>query len=555
MAFIPVAAGCLGLTGQKGTFVQSVRPRLPTAGVGAAVTAARPMTMGGDRIATGGGFDNSANDAEGTLTTEWGAAIGDKDHSLVATPKGGLLLQDTVTLQQLSRFNRERIPERVVHARGTGAYGYFQAYGDESALTSAKFLSDTSIKTPLFCRFSMVTLSKSVAETVRDVRGFAVKMRTSQGIWDLVFNNLPVFFVRDQRHFVDVIHAFKPDPQSNLQDFDRVFDLMGALGGEATHMLTYLFSDHGIPASYQEMDGNSVHAYKFINADRKVTYVKLRWRSLAGIRNLTEEEAHALQADDLNHATRSLYMDIKQGKFPEYELQIQEMKPEQLDDFEFNPLDSTKHWPEDQFPYRPVGKMTLDELPPNFFEHTEQVAFSPANMLAGSIEASEDKLLQSRLVSYFSAHEYRVGTNRHLIPVNKPANETRHYHADGQMNTGENKGTLNYEPSLVHKAYTDEPKAKIYEQPLPSGTYVQEEINKTLNFKQAGDLYRSFSEKERANLVYNLECKLKMSTSDLIKNTMSSHFMKADEEYGTRVAEAIGADLETVKQMAAALEE
>jgi len=509
----------------------------------------------GDKIATGGGFANTAGDANGTLTTEWGTAIGDKDHSLVATAKGGILLQDTVTLQQLSRFNRERIPERVVHARGTGAYGYFQAYGDESALTCAKFLSDPSIKTPLFCRFSLVTLSKSVAETVRDVRGFAVKLKTSEGVYDFVGNNLPVFFVRDQRHFVDVIHAFKPDPQTNLQDFDRVFDLMGALGGEATHMLTYLFSDHGIPASYQEMDGNSVHAFKFINADRKVTYVKLRWRSLAGIRNLTEEEAHALQANDLNHATRSLYNDIKEGKYPEWELQIQEMKPEQLDDFEFNPLDSTKHWPEDQFPYRPIGKMTLNEVPPNFFEHTEQAAFSPGNMIPGAIEGSEDRLLQSRLVSYFSAHEYRVGTNRHLIPVNKPANETRHYHADGQMNTGENKGTLNYEPSLVHKTYTDEPKARFYPQPLPAGTYVQAELEKTLNFKQAGQLYRSFSEEERTNLVNNLAAKLASSQSELIKNTMSAHFYKADPEYGSRVAKAIGADKVTVEKIAAKLKE
>ncbi|GAB0497509.1 hypothetical protein MMPV_008843 [Pyropia vietnamensis] len=512
----------------------------------------------GDRIATGGGFANTAGDKTGTMTTEWGAPVGDKDHSLVATPSGGLLLQDTVTLNKLSRFNRERIPERVVHARGTGAYGYFEAYGDESALTRAAFLSKPGERVPLFCRFSLVTLSKSVAETTRDVRGFAVKMKTSEGIWDMVFNNLPVFFVRDQRHFVDVIHAFKPDPVTNLQDFDRVFDLMGALGGEATHILTYLFSDHGIPADYQHMDGNSVHAYKFINAEGKVTYVKLRWRAVAGVKNLTEEEAHALQADDLNHATRSLYNDIKEGKFPEWELQVQEMKPEQLDDFEFHPLDSTKHWPEDQFPYRSVGKMVLNEIPSNFFEHTEQVAFSPGNMLPGAIEASEDRLLQSRLISYFSAHEYRVGTNHYKLPVNRPVNAdggTHNYSADGQMNMGENQGTLNYEPSLVHKTYSDEPKARFHAQPLPKGTYVQEEIKKTLNFKQAGDLYRSFSEEMRANLVSNLAAKLADSQSDLIKNTMSAHFYKADKDYGQRVAEAIGADTYEMEMIAAKLKE
>ncbi|KAI0560128.1 Catalase [Gracilaria domingensis] len=453
-------------------------------------------------------------------------------------------------LEKLRRFNHERIPERVVHGRGAGAHGYFEPYESLSHLTKAKVFN-TNAKTEVFVRFSTVIHGKHSPETVRDPRGFAIKFKTEEGNWDLVGNNLPVFFIRDAIKFPDMVHSLKPDPVTNLQDPNRFFDFFSALGGMATNMLTHVYSDLGIPASYRFMDGNSVHAFKFVNKNREVTYVKFRWFTNQGVRNLTRKEAARIQSESFSHATKDLYDAIERKDFPSWELAIQTMKPEQLDDFEFNPLDATKEWPVRQFPFTPIGKIVLDRIPTNFHIFSEQSAFDPGNFLPAAIEPSEDRLLQGRLVSYHESQTHRLGSNSfNLLPVNRPKSDVHTYNQDGVM-TYEHawNGSINYEPNNSPNSYREDLAFK-YSSIGVCGSYQQASIEKTLNFEQAGDTYRGFSRKDRKNLVDNLAADLVQVKSDKVKNTMCAHFYKADEQYGRLLATKVHCDLKIVKKIA-----
>lgn len=491
------------------------------------------------------------------LTTDTGHRVGTNQHSQTVTRKGPILLQDVLALEKLRRFNTERIPERVVHARGAGVHGEFTSTMDLSHLTAAKFLSAPGIKTEMFVRFSTVIHSKHSPETLRDPRGFALKFKTAtEGVWDMVGNNLPVFFIRDHIKFPDVIHAFKPDPVTNIQDFNRIFDFFAASGGVGTSMLTYLFSDLGIPAAYRFMHGSSVHAYKLVNAAGKVTYVKFRWFTQQGERNLTAAEAEKIQGKDFNHATRDLYDAIERGDYPKWDMAIQIMPMEEMDKQPFNPLDATKIWPEDKFPYMKIGTFVLNRVPDNFFLNTEQVAFSPANILPGSIEPSEDRMLQGRLISYSETQTHRHGSNNyHQLPVNRPISPVHNYQQDGVMVREHAwNGSVNYQPSLNPGEYLEDPDY-LYSTMQVCGQYVQKEIGRTLNFAQAGDLYRSFSPTDRTHLVMNLATALRMVKSSLVKNIMCAHFYKADPVYGTRVTSASNANLSQVKLIASQLKE
>lgn len=495
--------------------------------------------------------------AQDFLTGETGHRVGTNQHSQTATESGGILLQDIYALEKLRRFNTERIPERVVHARGAGAHGIFKSYGDFSDLTAAKFLSKPDIMTEVFVRFSTVIHGKHSPETLRDPRGFAIKFKTeTEGNWDLVGNNLPVFFIRDHIKFPDMVHSLKPDPVTNLQDPNRFFDFFSALGGMATKMLTYLYSDLGIPKSYRFMDGNSVHAYKMVNAKKDFKYVKFRWFTLQGVKNLTVEEAASTQATDFNHATRDLYTAIRQGDFPSWELAVQIMDPSELDNFEFNPLDSTKDWPEDQFAFTKLGKITLNRIPENFHLGSEQSAFDPGNYLPGAIEPSEDRLLQGRLISYHETQTHRHGSNVfNQLPVNKPKSPVNNYNQDGIMAYEHHwKGSVNYEPSNDRAAYKED-KRYYYSTKEICGKYEQKSIEKTLNFKQAGELFRSFSPQDKENLIKNLAGDLGQVKSNLVKNTMCAHFYKADATYGKMISEAVECPIDEVEALASDLKE
>ena len=483
-----------------------------------------------------------------TLTRDNGAPVGDNQNSQTAGPGGPVLLQDVQLIQKLQRFDRERIPERVVHARGTGAHGEFVASADLSAVTRMKvFVAGT--RTPVFVRFSTVIHGNHSPETLRDPRGFATKFYGSDGNWDLVGNNLPVFFIRDAIKFPDMVHSLKPSPDTNVQDPNRFFDFFSQQP-ESTHMLTRLYSDLGTPASYRNMDGNSVHAYKFVNAQGQYTYVKFHWKTLQGEKNLSGAEAAALQGRNFNHASEDLINAITSGNFPKWDLYVQLLKPEQLDGFDFNALDATKVWT--GVPETKVGTMTLNRNPANIFQETEQSAFAPGNLVPG-IEASEDRLLQGRLFSYNDTQFHRVGTNVQQLPINAPKAVVADNNQDGNANAGSRTGLVNYEPSRLRPLPADAA-YKSSSLPLAGGTQ-QARIAKTLNFRQAGEFWRSLSKKEQSSLIANLAGDLGRVDNDAVKYAMLSHFYKADSGYGSEIAKAVKADVGRVQQLAAGIQE
>ncbi len=314
------------------------------------------------------------------LTRDNGADVGDNQNSITAGTNGSVLLQDVHLIQKLQRFGRERVPERVVHARGTGAHGVFVASGDFSDLTMASLLAKNGKETPVFVRFSTVVHGQGSPEYLRDPRGFATKFYTDEGNWDLVGNHIPVFFIRDAIKFPDMVHSLKPSPVTNLQEPSRFFDFFSH-NPSATHMLTQLYSNMGTPAPYREMDGFGVHAYKFINENGEVKYVKFHWKSQQGIKNLNPRTIGDVAKSNFNHLTSDLYSEIKAGNFPKWDLYVQVLTPKQLTELDYNGLDATKEWL--NVPEKKVGTMTLNRIPDNFFQETEQAAFAPANTVTG----------------------------------------------------------------------------------------------------------------------------------------------------------------------------
>ena len=479
------------------------------------------------------------------LTRDNGAPVGDNQNSQTAGAGGPTLLQDVQLIQKLQRFDRERIPERVVHARGTGAHGEFVATADLSDLTVAKVFEKGS-KTPVFVRFSSVVHGNHSPETLRDPRGFATKFYTDEGNWDLVGNNFPTFFIRDAIKFPDIVHAFKPNPQTNLDDNARTFDFFSHIP-EATRTLTQLFSNEGTPASYRQMDGNGVHAYKLVNAKGEVHYVKFHWKSLQGQKNLDPREVAQVQSHDYSHMTRDLIAAIDKGDFPKWDLYIQVLKPEDLPTFDFDPLDATKIWP--NVPERKIGQMVLNKNPDNVFQETEQVAMAPANLVPG-IEPSEDRLLQGRVFSYADTQMYRLGANGLQLPVNRPKVEVNNGNQDGAMNSGHSTSGVNYQPSRLMPR--DETAHARYSRLPLTGSTQQAKIQREQNFKQAGELYRSYSQKDSQDLIASLGSAL-ADADDESKHIMLSFFYKADAEYGAGLTKVAKGDLKRVQALAAKL--
>lgn len=478
------------------------------------------------------------------LTEDGGQPVGNNQNSRTAGDNGPVTLDNFQLLQKLARFDRERIPERVVHARGVGVHGEFVATGDLSRITKAKVLAKGT-KTPVFVRFSTVIHPSGSPEQLRDPRGFAVKFYTSEGNWDLVGNNLPVFFIRDAMKFPDMVHSLKPSPVTNQQDPNRFFDFFSHVP-ESTHMLTFVYSDQGTPRNLRQMDGFGVHAFKFVNAEGAVTYVKFHWQSLQGQQTDTSEEASAAAARNHSGHTEDLYQAIKAGKFPRWELRVQLLPEADLDKFPFDPLDATKVWT--GIEELTVGEMTLNRVPENFFQFSEQVAFSPGMVVPG-IEPSEDRLLQGRLFSYADTQRYRLGANYLDLPVNRPLAPVSNNNQDGTLNGNITRGDVNYEPSVTTGGRRDQASYESSKKTL-SGTVVQRPIEKTLNFQQAGELYRSFDETARAHLIANLAGDLGKVKNPDVKKTMVAHFYKADVDYGTRLAKAVNIDLTEVQSLA-----
>ncbi len=483
-----------------------------------------------------------------TLTRDNGAPVGDNQNSQTAGANGPVLLQDVQLLQKLQRFDRERIPERVVHARGTGAHGEFTASDDLTDLSRAEVFKKGT-KTPVFVRFSSVVHGNHSPETLRDPRGFATKFYTTQGNWDLVGNNFPTFFIRDAIKFPDMVHAFKPDPRTNQDNDGRRFDFFSHVP-EAIRTLTLLYSNEGTPASYRHMDGNSVHAYKLVNAKGEVHYVKFHWKTLQGVKNLDPKQVEEVQGKDYSHMTNDLVAAIARGDYPKWDLYIQVLTPQELQKFDFDPLDATKVWP--GVPERKIGQMVLNKNPDNFFQETEQVAMAPANLVPG-IEPSEDRLLQGRLFSYADTQMYRLGANGLTLPINAPLKPANNVNQDGSLNSGhsQNKG-VNYQPSRLYPR--EELASARYSQATLSGTTQQRKIQKEQNFKQTGELYRSYSAKDQDDLVKSLGSALALADNES-KHIMLSYFYKADATYGTRLTTVANGSLDKVQALAGKLTE
>ncbi|MEU8587768.1 catalase [Streptomyces sp. NPDC048664] len=479
---------------------------------------------------------------QGPLTTEAGAPVADNQNSETAGVGGPVLVQDQLLLEKLAHFNRERIPERVVHARGAGAYGTFTVTADVTPYTRAAFLSEVGKRTETFLRFSTVAGNLGAADAVRDPRGWALKFYTEEGNYDLVGNNTPVFCIKDAVKFPDFIHTQKRDPYTGSQEADNVWDFWG-LSPESTHQVTWLFGDRGIPASYRHMNGYGSHTFQWNNEAGEVFWVKYHFKTDQGIRNLTQAEANRLAGEDPDSHQRDLREAIERGDFPTWTVQVQIMPADEAAQYRFNPFDLTKVWPHEDYPPIEIGKLELNRNPENVFAEVEQSIFSPAHFVPG-IGPSPDKMLQGRLFAYGDAHRYRVGVNADHLPVNRPhATEARTHSRDGFLYDGRHKGAKNHEPnSFGGPLQTDRalwrPTADFT---AGTGNHPAPVHAEDDDFVQAADLYRLMSEGEKGRLVENLSGFLaKVSRKDIVARAVGN-FRQADPDLGKRLEAAVQA--------------
>ena len=485
-----------------------------------------------------------------TMTTGFGAPIGNDLNTATAGPRGPALMQDVHLLEKMSHFDRERIPERVVHAKGAGAHGYFEVTADVTRYTRAAFLSKIGKRTEMFARFSTVGGERGSADSARDPRGFALKFYTEEGNYDLVGNNTPVFFIRDPLKFPDFIHTQKRNPQTNLKDPDMFWDFL-SLTPESLHQVLILFSDRGTPASYRNMNGFSSHTYKWYNAAGEYFWVKYHFKTDQKIKNLTRQESDALASSDPDHATRDLFTAIASGNPPSWTLEMQIMTPEQAKDYRYDIFDVTKVWPHADVPPMVIGRMTLDRNPLNYFAEVEQAAFNPSNFVPG-IAASPDKMLQGRLFSYHDTHLHRLGPNYQLIPINAPRlAAVANYQRDGAMRTDDGGGAgPNYWPNSFGAPAPDptvlEPHAPLDGE---AGRFAYTHPND--DFIQPGELYRkAMNDMDREHLIGNILGHL-AAALPRIQKRQCALFMKADASFGERMAAGLGLDAAEVKRLAA----
>jgi catalase len=476
------------------------------------------------------------------LTTENGAPVSDNQQSQTAGPNGPVLLQDHHLIEKLARFDRERIPERVVHARGSGGYGYFEATRDASKWTKARFLSAAGKRTEVFARFSTVALERGSADTVRDPRGFALKFYTEDGNYDLVGNGTPIFFIRDPLKFPDFIHSQKRDPFTNVQEPDNAWDFFSH-SPEATHQFTWLFGDRGIPASLRHMDGFGSHTFQWLNAGGEAFWVKYHFKTDQGIKCLTSDEAARIGGETPDHHHLDLLNAIERGEHPSWTVKVQIMLIADAAAYRFNPFDLTKVWYYKDYPLIEIGRLVLNRNPENYFAEVEQSAFNPANFVPG-IGPSPDKMLQGRLFAYGDTQRYRLGVNHTQLPVNRSrATGAQNYGRDGQMRFDGNFGrTKNYEPnSHGGPVQSSEPSHAGLEIHGLTGSYPWQKHREDSDFVQAGALYRVMKEDEKKRLVANIAGNLSRIRSDDVIARSIGHFRNADPDYGARIEAAVKA--------------
>eukprot|EP00918_Siedleckia_nematoides_P108298 GHVU01236354.1.p1 GENE.GHVU01236354.1~~GHVU01236354.1.p1 ORF type:complete len:505 (+),score=74.07 GHVU01236354.1:126-1640(+) len=471
------------------------------------------------------------------LTTGLGAPVGDKLNSETAGPRGPMLMQDFVYMDEMAHFDRERIPERVVHAKGAGAFGYFEVTHDITRYCKAKIFEHVGKKTPMFLRFSTVGGESGSADTARDPRGFAMKFYTEDGNWDLVGNNTPIFFIRDPLLFPNFIHTQKRNPKTHLKDPDMFWDFI-SLRPETTHQVSFLFSDRGTPDGVRHMNGYGSHTFKLVNAKGEAVYCKFHCKTDQGVKTLSAERAGELQGTDPDYSIRDLYNAIATGNFPSWTVYIQVMTFEEAEKWQFNPFDVTKVWPQADYPLIPVGRFVLNRNPKNYFQEVEQSAFCPAHLVPG-IEPSPDKMLQGRLFSYHDTHRHRLGTNYLQIPVNCPYNaRVRNYQRDGYMSVnGNQEGAANYYPN----SFSGPQDSKKY---LEHGISVSGDVGRYNsadddNFTQPGIFWRKvLTSQQQTNLVQNIAGHLK-DAQEFIQKRAVRNFSMADPEYGRRLQEEL----------------
>lgn len=478
------------------------------------------------------------------LTTATGTPVPDNQNSLTAGERGPLVMQDVWFLEKLAHFDREVIPERRMHAKGSGAFGTFTVTHDITQYTKAKLFAEIGKKTETFIRFSTVAGERGAADAERDIRGFAIKFYTEEGNFDLVGNNTPVFFLRDPLKFPDLNHAVKRDPQTNLRSAQNNWDFWTLLP-EAFHQVTIVMSDRGIPANYRTMHGFGSHTFSLINAENERVWVKFHFKTQQGIHNLSDSESAAIIANDRESHQRDLFDAIANGDYPKWTLYFQIMSEAQAATHKDNPFDLTKVWSHHEYPLIEVGELELNRNPDNYFADVEQAAFNPANVVPG-ISFSPDKMLQGRLFSYGDAQRYRLGVNHAQIPVNQAKCPVHGYHRDGQMRVDGNYGaTKGYEPNSVG-AWQEQPS---YADPHFAGGTIDRYNPHTESdedcFYQAGDLYRLMTEEKRALLIENTAGNIAPVTEN-IKYRHAAHCFKADIEYGSRMSEALGLDINRV---------
>jgi catalase len=490
------------------------------------------------------------------LTNRQGHQVYDNQNSRTVGDRGPATLENYQFLEKISHFDRERIPERVVHARGAVAFGYFEAtgqWGDEpiSAFTRAKLFNEPGKRTDLAIRFSSVIGGRDSSEAARDPRGFAVKFYTEDGNWDLVGNNLGVFFIRDAIKFPDVIHSLKPDPVTFRQEPGRIFDFMSQTP-ESMHMLMNLFSPRGIPANYRTMQGFGVNTYKWVNAAGETKLVKYHWIPSVGVQSLTEADAAVIQGQDLGHASKDLYESIENGDFPEWELRVQLMSDDDHPELDFDPLDDTKLWPENDFPPKTVGKMVLNRNVSNHFAENEQLSFG-TGVLVDGLDFSDDKMLVGRTFSYSDAQRYRVGPNYLQLPVNQAKNaEVRTNQRDGQMTysvdgAGENPH-VNYEPSITGGLREGTYPTHDEQGPEITGRLTRKRIARTDDYTQAGQRFLLMEDWERNDLVDNFVGLISQASRE-VQERMLWHFYLVEDELGARVGDGLGISLDEIRDL------
>ena len=483
------------------------------------------------------------------LTNSVGSPYFEHQDSQTVGPRGPVLLQDFILQENLAHFVRERIPERVVHAKGTGAYGTFTVTHDISKYTRAKLFSKVGNQCRMFARFSTVGGEKGSADTARDPRGFALKFYTEDGNWDLVGNNTPVFFIKDAKKFPDFIHTQKRVPKTNLKSATMMWDFW-SLNPESLHQVLILMSDRGTPYGYRHMHGFGSHTFSMINDENKRVWVKFHFKTKQGIKNFTDNEATSMAGNNPDFAQEDLVKAIDNGEFPKWTLYIQVMTDEQAQDFRWNPFDVTKVWFQNEYPLIEVGEMELNEIPNNYFAHVEQSAFAPSNLIDG-ISFSPDKMLQGRLFSYADAHRYRLGVNANQLEVNRCPYGVHNYQRDGFMaDSSQYKDSPNYYPNSFDSIKADQSYQSLaYELDQHLVAHFDRNDNDNDHYSQPGLLYtKALNAQDRENLVKNLigsMSKIDGPKREEIINRQLCHFFRANIELGMKVSLGLGINIDS----------